>query len=78
MISLRVDAADIQRMLDGTILSYGSGSVEKISRYWILLALSGIIATAGVATDSTATVIGAMIGSWRRQKTARQEPGCGG
>ena len=61
MISLRVDAADIQRMLDGTILSYGPRSVEKISRYWILLALSGIIATAGVATDSTATVIGAMI-----------------
>ena len=32
-----------------------------ISRFWILLVLSAIIAAAGVANDSTATVIGAMI-----------------
>lgn len=33
----------------------------KLSRFWILLLLSTAIATAGVLTDSTATVIGAMI-----------------
>ncbi len=33
----------------------------KQSAFWTMLALSGIIATAGVLADSTATVIGAMI-----------------
>jgi uncharacterized hydrophobic protein (TIGR00271 family) len=33
----------------------------KRSAFWLMLALSGVIATAGVLTDSTATVIGAMI-----------------
>ena len=33
----------------------------KQSRFWLLLVLSAIIATAGVLSDSTATVIGAMI-----------------
>jgi len=31
------------------------------SRFWILLLLAAVIATAGVVADSTATVIGAMI-----------------
>ncbi len=33
----------------------------KLSRFWLLLALSAVIASAGVIGDSTATVIGAMI-----------------
>lgn len=33
----------------------------KQSRFWLLLVLSAVIATAGVLSDSTATVIGAMI-----------------
>jgi uncharacterized hydrophobic protein (TIGR00271 family) len=33
----------------------------KLSRFWLLLALSAVIASAGVLADSTATVIGAMI-----------------
>ncbi len=34
---------------------------RKLSRFWVLLALSAVIAAAGVTADSTATVIGAMI-----------------
>ncbi len=39
----------------------GVTSNQKLSRFWILLVLSSIIAAAGVIADSTATVIGAMI-----------------
>jgi len=41
-------------------LSVGD-SRAKQSAFWVMLVLSGVIATAGVASDSTATVIGAMI-----------------
>lgn len=34
---------------------------RKYSRFWILLVLSAVIASAGIVVDSTATVIGAMI-----------------
>jgi len=34
---------------------------RKMSRFWVLLGLSATIATAGILTNSTATVIGAMI-----------------
>jgi uncharacterized hydrophobic protein (TIGR00271 family) len=34
---------------------------RRLSRYWLLLPLSTVIAAAGVVSDSTATVIGAMI-----------------
>lgn len=61
MVQLRVDASDIERIAEATFLSYGANSRQKISRFWVLLGLSGIIATAGVASDSVATVIGAMI-----------------
>jgi uncharacterized hydrophobic protein (TIGR00271 family) len=61
MKSFRVGETDIERMAEQTLLSYGPNTTAKFSQYWILLALSGIIATAGVITDSTATVIGAMI-----------------
>ncbi|MCA5892782.1 DUF389 domain-containing protein [Isoptericola sp. NEAU-Y5] len=43
-------------------LDLGSGDVPaKRSAFWAMLVLSGVIAVAGVVTDSTATVIGAMI-----------------
>ncbi|MGB7818404.1 MAG: DUF389 domain-containing protein [Ornithinibacter sp.] len=41
-------------------LRYGDRR-SKYSAFWTMLGLSGIIATAGVLADSTATVIGAMI-----------------
>ncbi|MBO0818777.1 MAG: DUF389 domain-containing protein [Actinobacteria bacterium] len=34
---------------------------RRLSRYWLLLLLSAVIASAGVVSDSTAVVIGAMI-----------------
>ena len=34
---------------------------QRTSRFWILITLASVIAAAGVAADSTATVIGAMI-----------------
>ena len=39
----------------------GPGARDKLSRFWLLLILAAIIASAGVVGDSTATVIGAMI-----------------
>ncbi|MEB0303536.1 hypothetical protein QN348_21870, partial [Mucilaginibacter sp. 5C4] len=33
----------------------------RYSRFWMLLVLSAVIASAGIVGDSTATVIGAMI-----------------
>lgn len=56
-----VSATDIDRMADQTLLSYGENTRAKRSKFWILLTLAGVIATAGVVNDSTATVIGAMI-----------------
>jgi uncharacterized hydrophobic protein (TIGR00271 family) len=55
-----VTAADIDRMTTSLFLSEGD-SAAKRSKFWILLVLAAIIATAGVVADSTATVIGAMI-----------------
>jgi len=39
----------------------GATQRRKLSRFWVLLILAAVIATAGVIADSTATVIGAMI-----------------
>ena len=39
----------------------GPDQAQRISRFWMLLILAAIIASAGVVADSTATVIGAMI-----------------
>ena len=61
MKQFKVDESDIERMAEKTILSYGPNTAKKTSSFWILLTLAGIIASAGVASDSTATVIGAMI-----------------
>ncbi|MCH9815258.1 MAG: TIGR00341 family protein [Actinomycetia bacterium] len=56
----RIDAADLDRMT-GALFFEGMKQRSKLSRFWILLLLSGVIASAGVVSDSTATVIGAMI-----------------
>ena len=61
MARLTVGSTDIERMADKTLLSFGRNSAAKVSQFWVLLALAGVIATAGVVNDSTATVIGAMI-----------------
>jgi uncharacterized hydrophobic protein (TIGR00271 family) len=53
-------AADLARMRDN--LFFEDPDVgRKLSRFWILLVLASVIASAGVVGDSTATVIGAMI-----------------
>lgn len=53
-------AQDLQRMRDQLMFD-GPDAGRKLTRFWVLLILAGIIATAGVISDSTATVIGAMI-----------------
>ena len=52
--------ADIERMRDQLFFE-GPERNRRLSRYWLLLPLSAVIASAGVISDSTATVIGAMI-----------------
>lgn len=44
-----------------SVLFDGDDAAKRVSRFWILLVLAAIIASAGVVADSTATVIGAMI-----------------
>jgi uncharacterized hydrophobic protein (TIGR00271 family) len=56
----RLHADDVDRMVD-RLLFIGPDAARKRSAFWVLLALAAVIATAGVASDSTATVIGAMI-----------------
>jgi uncharacterized hydrophobic protein (TIGR00271 family) len=51
---------DLQRMRDQVFFE-GHDMGRRLSRYWLLLPLSAVIASAGVVSDSTATVIGAMI-----------------
>jgi len=51
---------DIQRMRDAVFFE-GPEVRQRLSRFWILIVLASIIAAAGIAADSTATVIGAMI-----------------
>jgi uncharacterized hydrophobic protein (TIGR00271 family) len=58
--SLRVTVEDVARMRD-QLLFDGPARRTKLSRFWALLALATVIASAGVVGDSTATVIGAMI-----------------
>ncbi len=63
MLDLRkrsVDAADLDRMTNALFFE-GMRERSKLSRFWVLLILSAVIATLGVMQDSTATVIGAMI-----------------
>jgi hypothetical protein len=55
-----VSEVDIKRMRDQLFFE-GPERSRRLSRYWLLLPLSAVIASAGVVSDSTATVIGAMI-----------------
>jgi uncharacterized hydrophobic protein (TIGR00271 family) len=55
--SQRWDLVDLRDHLD---LLQGDRA-SKVSAFWTMLTLSGVIAVAGVLGDSTATVIGAMI-----------------
>jgi hypothetical protein len=51
---------DINQMRDQLFFG-GPERGRRLSRYWLLLPLAAVIASAGVVSDSTATVIGAMI-----------------
>ena len=51
---------DVARMRDQLFFE-GPERSRRLSRFWLLLPLSAVIAAAGVISDSTATVIGAMI-----------------
>ena len=55
-----LERVDITQMRDQVFFE-GPERKRRLSRYWLLLGLSAVIATAGVVSDSTATVIGAMI-----------------
>jgi uncharacterized hydrophobic protein (TIGR00271 family) len=56
----QVTPVDVDRMRDAVFFD-GPDVGRQLSRFWILLILASIIASAGVVADSTATVIGAMI-----------------
>ncbi len=55
-----LNETDLQRMRDQLFFE-GDERTRRLSRFWLLLPLSAVIASAGVISDSTATVIGAMI-----------------
>jgi uncharacterized hydrophobic protein (TIGR00271 family) len=55
-----ISVADLARMRDQLFFD-GPDAARKLTRFWILLLLAAVIASAGVVADSTATVIGAMI-----------------
>ncbi len=57
----QVVGADIERMQAALYIEGTPMRSPASSRFWVLLVLAAIIATAGVIADSTATVIGAMI-----------------
>jgi uncharacterized hydrophobic protein (TIGR00271 family) len=52
--------ADVVRMR-GALFFEEPGKGRRLSKFWLLLMLAGAIAAAGIVSDSTATVIGAMI-----------------
>ena len=55
-----IAASDIARMREKLFFE-GDDRARKLSAFWTLLLLAAAIASAGVVSDSTATVIGAMI-----------------
>ena len=57
---MNTTTADLARMRDQLFFD-GSEAGRKLSRFWVLIVLAAVIASAGVVSDSTATVIGAMI-----------------
>jgi uncharacterized hydrophobic protein (TIGR00271 family) len=56
-----VTADDVDRMVSKLYITAGADRRSKWSAFWVLLVLASIIASAGIVSDSTATVIGAMI-----------------
>ncbi|HTY72165.1 MAG TPA: DUF389 domain-containing protein [Actinomycetes bacterium] len=56
----KADVDDVERMTTALFIERGWRS-RTASRFWVLLVLAAVIATAGLIADSTATVIGAMI-----------------
>jgi len=50
----------IEELTEDLDLRHGDVRAKQ-SAYWTMLVLTGVIATAGILADSTATVIGAMI-----------------
>jgi uncharacterized hydrophobic protein (TIGR00271 family) len=59
-MAISVDENDLDRMQDALLFTREPVQA-RLTKFWGLLVLSAIIATAGVVSDSTATVIGAMI-----------------
>lgn len=57
----RATVADVERLTSTLLITEGDERNNKLSRFWVLILLSAVIASAGVVADSTATVIGAMI-----------------
>lgn len=57
---MQVTTTDVERMRDALFFE-GEAAGRKYGRFWLLLCLAAVIASAGVVADSTATVIGAMI-----------------
>jgi uncharacterized hydrophobic protein (TIGR00271 family) len=57
---LTVTGDDVFRMKDALFFE-GEQSHRKFTKFWTLLPLAAVIATAGITSNSTATVIGAMI-----------------
>lgn len=60
MMPPAIAASDLVRMRE-QLLFDGDEAPSKLTRFWVLLVLAAVIASAGIVTDSTATVIGAMI-----------------
>lgn len=57
----RATTEDVERLTRTLLITEGSDRDDKLSRFWVLILLAAVIASAGVVADSTATVIGAMI-----------------
>ncbi len=55
-----ITSDDLERMR-GQLFFEGPDVRSRLSKFWLLLTLAAVIAAAGIAGDSTATVIGAMI-----------------
>ena len=51
---------DVDRMVEALFFD-GDHPRHKLTKFWTLLPLAAVIASAGIVSDSTATVIGAMI-----------------
>src|SRR3954453_16584547 len=57
---LTVTSDDVARMKDALFFD-GEQAHRKMTKFWTLLPLAAVIATAGITSNSTATIIGAMI-----------------